>query len=75
MRTTVDMPDSLYRRLKSKAAREGSSVKRIILNTVEKELAGGGRKRGDLKLPLIRSKRPGTLRLTNEEIYDAIPFP
>ena len=75
MRTTVDIPDSLYRRLKSKAAREGSSVKRIILNTVEKELAGGERKRGSLKLPVVRSKRPGTLRLTNEEIYAVIPFP
>jgi hypothetical protein len=75
MRTTVDIPDNTYRRLKSRAAAEGSSVKRLILESVEKELATRERKRGKIKLPLVHSSKPGTLRLTNDEIYDAIPFP
>jgi hypothetical protein len=66
---------NMVRSSRMRTAREGSSVKRVILNTVEKELAGDGRRRGGVKLPLVRSKRPGTLRLTNEEVYDAIPFP
>jgi len=59
MRTTVDIPDKIYRRLKSKAAVEGSSVKRIILTSVEKEL-GFTRTAGKqeaVRLPLVRSKR------------------
>lgn len=38
MRTTVDIPDPLYRKLKGKAAREGRSVKELILRGVEQEL-------------------------------------
>jgi hypothetical protein len=75
MRTTVDIPDPTYRKLKSKAAAEGNSVKKLILQSVEKELKANGPKRGRIKLPVVRSRRPGSLRLTNEQIYDAIPFP
>lgn len=77
MRTTVDIPDELYRRLKSRAAIAGHSVKSLILTSVEKELESThqDRERKNLKLPLVRSKHPGALRLTNEEIYDVIPFP
>jgi len=38
MRTTVDIPDHLYRELKSKAAKEGSTVEELILRGVEIEL-------------------------------------
>src|SRR6266513_1545811 len=38
MRTSVDIPDALYRELKSKAAREKRSVKELILRGVEVEL-------------------------------------
>ena len=34
MRTTVDNPDALYRRLKARAASEGSSAKALILRGV-----------------------------------------
>ena len=40
MRTTVDIPDPLYRQLKGKAASEGRSVKELILRGVEQELRG-----------------------------------
>ena len=75
MRTTVDIPDSTYRELKAKAARRGCSVKELILESVRNELHPLPRKRGRIKLPLIHSKQPGTLRLTNEQIYELIPFP
>lgn len=38
VRTTVDIPDPTYRQLKSKAALQGCSVKRLILRAVEAEL-------------------------------------
>ena len=75
MRTTVDIPDSTYRELKSKAARRGCSVKELILESVRNELRPRSRRKGRIKLPLLESKEPGTLRLTNEMIYEIIPFP
>jgi hypothetical protein len=76
VRTTVDIPDSLYQELKSKAAREKRSVKEIILRGVESEVKSRSKKkRRRVVLPLIRSKRPGTLEIDNEKIYDLISFP
>ncbi len=76
MRTTVDIPDPLYRKLKSRAARERRSVKDLILRGVEDELEPRRKKvKRRISLPLIRSKRPGTVRLDNAKIFEIIPFP
>ena len=76
MRTTVDIPDPVYRRLKSRAASEGSSAKELILRGVEQVLKEPKRRRSRrVKLPLVPSKEPGTLHLGNAKIYDLISFP
>ena len=76
MRTTVDIPDSIYRRLKSRAASEGSSVKELILRGTQQVLKERPRKPGRrVKFPLIPSKQPGTLELDNERIFEIISFP
>ena len=76
MRITVDMPDKLYRRLKTRAAKEGRSVKTLILRGVQDELrAGGTKRRGSVKLPIVRSKKPGSVILNNARLYEIIPFP
>jgi len=76
MRTTVDIPDSLYRDLKSKAAGEGRSVKELILRGVEVELQlKPRRRRRPVTLPLVRSKQPGAVALDNAKIFEIIPFP
>jgi hypothetical protein len=76
MRTTVDIPDPVYRRLKNRATDEGSSAKELILRGVELVLKKAARKSGRrVKLPLIKSKQPGTLELDNERIYEIISFP
>jgi hypothetical protein len=76
MRTTVDIPDPVYRRLKTRAASEGRSAKDLILRGVEQVLKGPRQKRGRrVKLPLVPSKEPGTLHLDNAKIYDLISFP
>jgi hypothetical protein len=76
MRTTVDIPDPVYRRLKSRAASEGSSTKELILRGVGQVLKQGRRKaRKKIRLPIIKSKAPGTLDLDNERIFEIIPFP
>ena len=75
MRTTVDIPDEMYRQLKSRAAREGSSTRALILRGVKEVLKSDRRKAGlQVSLPLVRSKRPGTVVLDNARIYD-IAFP
>jgi hypothetical protein len=80
MRTTVDIPDFLYRELKSKAAQEGRSVKELILRSVEGGLrpspkSATPKRKKKVRLPIIPSKRPGTLDLDNERIFDLIGFP
>lgn len=76
MRTTIDIPDAMYRRLKAQAALEGRSIKSLILRGTEQTLAqkplGSSRR---VTLPLVRSKRPGSLRVDNARIYDVISFP
>jgi len=74
MRTTVDIPDPLYRELKGKAASEGRSVRELILRSVEETLRGSHRPRR-VKLPIVASKRPGSLKLDNDKIFEIIPFP
>jgi plasmid stability protein len=75
MRTTIDIPDETYRSLKMKAAREGKTVRQIVLLGIRKELlVGEERPTQKLKLPLIHSSRPGTLELTNEQIDELTAF-
>ena len=76
MRTTVDIPDQLYRRLRSKAASEGRTAKELIVQGVEQVLARDRRARGRrVRLPIVASKRPGTVALDNARIYEVISFP
>lgn len=76
MRTTIDIPDPIYRRLKSRAASEGTSTKELILRGAKSVLKGSARKsRKRVKLPIIRSKQPGALVLDNDKIFEIIPFP
>lgn len=76
VRTTIDIPDAMYRRLKARAAKEGRSAKALILEGVEQILTPERLPSArEVRLPLVRSKRPGTLRLDNARIYDVISFP
>lgn len=76
MRTTIDIPDAMYRRLKARAAGDGRSAKALILEGVEQVLKSTSSASGrPVKLPLVRSKRPGSIRIDNARIYDVISFP
>lgn len=77
MRTTVDIPDAIYRRLKARAALERRSVKDLILESVQAELRSGKQtsRRRRVKLPIIASRDPGTLQIDNAGVYEFIPFP
>ena len=71
MRTTIDIPDEKYRVLKVLAAERGTTVRELVLEGLEivkQEKRISPQKR--FEIPVIRSKRPGTLHLTNEQIDD-----
>lgn len=78
MRTTVELPDPLYREMKIRAANEGTTVREIILEGVTMRLRGESATgpRGDRpRFPVIRSRNPGSLKLGEEGVYEYIPFP
>jgi hypothetical protein len=69
MRTTVDLPDPLFRQVKSVAALRGTTLKEFIQDALQQAVTSHrGVRRHKVRLPLIRSKHPGTLRLTNADI-------
>jgi plasmid stability protein len=76
MRTTVDIPDETYRRLKVKAAREGQTVRQLLLRSIHREI--GEVPENPVKRltePILTSDSPGSIRIDNEQIYDIIGFP
>ena len=75
VRTTVDIPAPLYRKLKEQAAARGSSIRELVLMGVKNVLLGGQRPRPKrVQFPLIVSKGP-KVNLTNEQIYEYVEFP
>jgi plasmid stability protein len=74
MRTTIDIPDDVYRKLKVKAALEGQTVREIALRGIQRELGSSEMQpaRKKFRIPVIPSTRAGTLHLTNEDIDDIL---
>ena len=74
MRTTVDLPDELFRELKALAARRGTSLKELLRTAVERELALARRpaEHYRARFPALSSKEPGKLDLTNADIEDLL---
>ena len=40
MRTTIDIPDALFRKTKATSALRGTSLKALIVSAIEKEVSG-----------------------------------
>ena len=75
VRTTIDIPTPLYRKLKEEAARQGCSVGELINRGIGKVLLE--KRRCEIRrvhFPLIRSKGP-KVNLTSERIYKIVGFP
>jgi hypothetical protein len=76
MRTTLDIPDEVYRRLKVKAAVEGETIREIALRGILKEIdAPASKPVRRLTNPILKSYAPGSIRIDSEQIYDLIGFP
>lgn len=73
MKATVEIPDDLYREVKARAALSGRKVKDLVADGLRRvlydELTARPRSQR-IALPVVRSRKPGTLRLTGEAIAD-----
>ena len=75
---TVDLPDALYRKGVALAASRGATVEQFIIEAVAKAVQGNLRSstsdsgNREVELPLIHSKRPGTLDLSNFDFDELV---
>jgi hypothetical protein len=74
MRTTIDMPPTLMRAAKARAAERGESLKDLVNRAVAHEVglpATPKGKTGRVTLPLIARDATPTILVTNDDIEDA----
>jgi hypothetical protein len=74
MRTTIDMPPTLMRAAKARAAERGESLKDLVNRAVAHEVGlpvTPKGKTGRVTLPLIAQDATSTVLVTNEDIADA----
>lgn len=70
MRTTVDLPDSLVRAAKVRAAASDETLKDLFTRALSRELGRTSRQRGEL--PLIATERRGTVDLSPGDLDSAL---
>jgi hypothetical protein len=74
MRTSIDMPPTLMRAAKARAAERGESLKDLVNRAVAHEVglpATPKGKAGRVTLPLIARDATPAILVTNEDIEDA----
>ena len=72
MRTTIDMPDTLFRKTKAVAALRGSSMKDLIVRAIEREVTQPMAKPKRVKLPLIHLSPGKKLDLTGFDVDELL---
>jgi hypothetical protein len=76
MRTTVDLPDDLFRRTKALAALRGDSLKDLVVRAIETEIGARSPAEtgptGRARLPLIRLHSKRKLDLTGFDFDDLL---
>lgn len=75
MRTTIELPESVYRQSEKIARQKGASVEQLFVQTLERVLEEEPSKLPGAKsitFPLLSSKCPGTLDLTDFNFDDLL---
>ena len=79
VRTSLDIPVALHRRLHEAASRQGCSARQIILRSIERAVDEMAPQRPPRRLslepPIIAANGRKPFDLTDERIYDLIEFP
>ena len=74
MRTTLDLPDETFRQLKVLAAHRSTTLKQLLRTAVESELERADVPSAErrVKFPVLDSKEPGALNLSNADIEELL---
>jgi hypothetical protein len=75
MRTTLELPDSLFKHLKARAALEGSTLRDLIIGLIEKGMKVAEPESEATSLPSIRlnaSMALSTDKFTNAELSEML---
>ena len=67
MRTTLDLPDDILRRAKIEAVKRGSTLRQLVIEALQREMAGTERPRKRLARPPIRLAADAPLRRLSPE--------
>lgn len=67
MRTTLDLPDDILRRAKIEAVQRGSTLRQLVINALQREIAGTDRPRKRLMRPPIELAADAPLRRLSPE--------
>ena len=73
MRTTVDIPDEMFRKVKVMAAEQGATVRELVLEGLEMVMRT--RKAAPMESREIPLAEPGTLEVGQESYDELIGFP
>ena len=67
MRTTLDLPDDILRRAKIQAVERGSTLRQLVIDALQREMAGTDRPRKRLTRPPIKLAADAPLRQLSPE--------
>ncbi|MBM3762979.1 MAG: antitoxin [Acidobacteria bacterium] len=70
MKTTLEIPDELYRAIKAKAAMEGRPVTQLVVEALRVAMPSAEQPVRRVQFPIIKSSRKGR-KLTLEEVKKA----
>jgi hypothetical protein len=74
MRTTVDLPEALLKRAKIAAVERGTTLRELVGGALIRELGDPARRERParrVRFPIVPSREPGSLSLTNADIAAA----
>jgi hypothetical protein len=79
VRTSIDLPRELHRRLHEAATRKGCSARQLILAGIQRAVEDStpvrARRRLSLDPPIVPAAQRKPFDLDNEQIYQVIEFP
>jgi hypothetical protein len=74
MRTTIEMPDGLYRRVKHAAVARGLPMRELVRQALERMLREpvAEHPTRDIEPPLIPSRKPGSIHLSPDQVHEIL---
>lgn len=77
MRTTIDLPDPLFREIKAVAALRDQSLKEVVVNALRRELRDGRstsprRRKRPAAFPTLACKGDFVIQPTKEQLDDVV---